>query len=1142
MAATTQAATVQIDTTTSGCEGGTCTVLWNVTNASYDISGGASGVFSDADDLTIGDGSTAVTVTFQTRAYDDSLKGSAISLSSFTVAANAIVTIPEATSSTFYSLDITTTANTTITGSINVDGKGYIGSNIGGNTTMYGMTATSSSDCTPTSTGGAGDAQDSGASHGGAGYTSTNDTYGSITNPRCPGAGGGARYSSGTATYDGGAGGGVVILNAGATLSLGSSSVISSNGTVIGLYAGAGAGGSINLTADTVTITSGANISTDGSYNGYYYSVSGGGRIAINYTTAGPADITGIQALGGMLNTGATGAAGTIYLNDTDNSSISDLYIDNASRVEGSATVATRILSEMGTVYNFANLYIDNSSYVNIESGVTNFNVPNIEITGTNDNLPSLDIANFVDLSNTTTFTSTGFDSVDMATVTLGTNTSFDPVTITLEDTNMNIGGSATTWDDTNHIVLNEYGYLTINDNANFSNLLSGSGLDFACANCASSSEVGKLTTGVETILTFTSFNGTNNPEGHIQVDGEMYVTDGALLLDDGTGTNGMELEIGIGATIGKSSGVNFDSLTIQSTSTLSHSAASTTTIGKIDLTINGDITINGTINVDGKGYLGSNPGSINTKYGMTATADCTPTITGGAGGLENTGASHGGSGYYAAFTNKIYGSVLNPTCPGAGGGAAYSHSSTTYDGGIGGGVVILNTNGTISLGASSVISADGNTIAVYGGAGAGGSINLTADIVSITSGADIGADGSFNGYSVSVSGGGRVAINYTTAGPADDTGVHAYGGLKNGKCGAAGTVYLKDMDDTYGDVYINNNNCSGAGTGSYTGLGREYSGGNWIPLSTDQIFKTVTAGYYGILAVDTTNGESVMAGTVTELSNGDVLDDLGAQYTIPDLPPEPPAISPPGPLALTGGNSVYDNTPTFSFDIVDGLGENVNYQIQISNVDNTFGSLILDYTSAYQPDGNLSFNLGQAAGGGTYIVGNAGQTLADGGYYWRIRSTNETSSLTSEWIDAVGASPAFYVVTDNVIQNFPNAGASLADSTPIFTWNDVSYEETYTIDVTTASDTGFLNPVLTMSGIPQNTTIKEATSALAPGSYIWRVYGIDGLGTDSSAGASTRAFSLINVIPEFSTYMYLLVLSLGIGMLWYRKKEITNN
>lgn len=1138
-AATTQAAAVQIDTTTGGCEAGTCTVLWNGTNSNYDISGGASGVFADADDLTIGDGSTAITVTFQTNAYDDSLKISPVSLSNFTVAANAVVTVPVATSTTYYSLDFVISSNAVITGTINVDGKGYIGSNPGSVQQKFGMTATSSTDCTPTIIGAAGGVHQSGGSHGGAGLAAiTNNTYGNINSPTCPGAGGGTGANTSTTTYDGGSGGGAVILNVAGTLSLGASSIISADGAFLGSMAGAGAGGSINLTADSVLIVSGANIGANGTGNSND-NLSGGGRISVNYTTSGPLDITGIEAFGGLLNSSA-GAAGTIYINDTDNSSVNDLYVDNGIRNEGSSTVATRILSEMGTVYNFANLYIDNSAFVSVDTGVTNFNVPNIEIIGTNDNSPGFFVGNFVDISNTTTITSMGFDSVDMATVVIGTTTNFDPVTMTLENTNMNIAGGATTWDDTNHIILNKYGYLTINDSANFSNLLNGSGLDFACGNCASSADVGKLISAVETTLTFASIDGTNHPEGSIQVEGEMYVTDGNLVLDDGIGSNGMHFELKSGAIVGKSLGVNLDSFTIESSSSMIHPLTTSTTIGKIDLTVNGDITINGTINVDGRGYLGSNAVGNSTKYGMTATADCTPTSTGGAGGTSNNiGASHGGLGWYSAFTNKIYGSVTNPICPGAGGGGQYVSSTSFYKGGSGGGVVILNSGGTLSLGASSSISVDGSYLGSSSGAGAGGSINLTANSVNVIFGANISADGSSNSNSSSVSGGGRIAINYTLSGPTDITGIHAYGGLSGGDCGAAGTIYIKDTDATYGDLYINNN-CSSSGAGSYTGLGREYSGGTWIPLTADQLFQTVTASNYGKLAVDITNGESVLAGTVSELSNGVILDDLGAAYTIPGLPSPPPEVSPPGPLALTGGNIVYDNTPTFTFDITDGLSENVNFQIQIDNFDNTFSSLVLDYTSGFQTDGTLSFNLGQAAGSGTYAVGNSGQTLADGGYYWRVRSTNQTSSQTSAWIDAVGASPAFYVVSDDVIQVSPlTGGPTLADPTPVFMWNDVTYEETYTIEITDSSDVNYLNPVLVMSGIAQNSTIKEATSSLSPGSYIWRVYGIDGLGTDSSAGALSQSFTLnYFVVPEYSTYMYLLILLFGFGMVFYKRNE----
>jgi hypothetical protein len=112
-------------------------------------------------------------------------------------------------------------------------------------------------------------------------------------------------------------------------------------------------------------------------------------------------------------------------------------------------------------------------------------------------------------------------------------------------------------------------------------------------------------------------------------------------------------------------------------------------------------------------------------------------------------------------------------------------------------------------------------------------------------------------------------------------------------------------------------------------------------------------------------------------------------------------------------GSTTSDNTPTLGFTQSDpDASEQVKYRIQIDNTDNTFNSLVVDYTSALMAEGATSFTVGQAAGSGTYTVGSEGQTLADGDYFWRVMTTDDESAA-SGWTQATtGSNVAFTVDT----------------------------------------------------------------------------------------------------------------------------------
>jgi hypothetical protein len=230
---------------------------------------------------------------------------------------------------------------------------------------------------------------------------------------------------------------------------------------------------------------------------------------------------------------------------------------------------------------------------------------------------------------------------------------------------------------------------------------------------------------------------------------------------------------------------------------TLTHAAetATGTTLGneqqRLYLVVSNNLTIasGGRIDVDSKGYDGgSGPGK---------------------GGGWDWGGGHGGAGgkqgvnadVYDAMTNT-YGSVTNPVNSGSGDVTA---------GDRGGGTVVLRVTGAVTH--DGIITANGAQTGANGrSGGAGGSINLTAG--SIAGGGFFRAEGGQS--TVCGGGGGRIAVNLTASDTIPDsvrTNITAYGGTTSGYgYGAAGTVYVKGANQTFGSLFVDNGGRSRTG------------------------------------------------------------------------------------------------------------------------------------------------------------------------------------------------------------------------------------------------------------------------------------------------------------------------------------------
>jgi len=203
------------------------------------------------------------------------------------------------------------------------------------------------------------DGQGHPASHGGQGNQGV-ATYGSFSAPVTLGSG-----------HNGSGGGAVALKVSGSTTVTGS---ILANGD--SSNTDPPAGGSVLIT--TATISGAGTISANGGntiWSGQCFGTSGGGRVAV-YLTQGGASFSGLtvtpQAFGGNNsgdNSACLGAAGTVYLDSTDNSSLDGrLIIDNNDR-HSKTWITTEIPS--GQTWTPGALYLANAGVLGVKTGTT---------------------------------------------------------------------------------------------------------------------------------------------------------------------------------------------------------------------------------------------------------------------------------------------------------------------------------------------------------------------------------------------------------------------------------------------------------------------------------------------------------------------------------------------------------------------------------------------------------------------------------------------------------------------------------------------------------------------------------------------------------------------------------------------------
>lgn len=210
------------------------------------------------------------------------------------------------------------------------------------------------------------------------------------------------------------------------------------------------------------------------------------------------------------------------------------------------------------------------------------------------------------------------------------------------------------------------------------------------------------------------------------------------------------------------------------------------------------------------------------------------------------------------------------------------------------------------------------------------------------------------------------------------------------------------------------------------------------------------------------------------------------------------------GPTGVVNGSSGADTTPQFDFTLADANGsDTVKYQIQVDDNSN-FSSPVVDYTSALAAQGAASFTVGQAAGSGSYAVGNSGQTLSDSSYYWRVRSFDNSGAVSS-YVTANSGAVAFIV--DNSAPSTPGTPTTTSptsDDTPTWTWTASTDGQsglgTPAYNVEWSTDPTFGAGV---SSDTSNTNSFTHSISLAAGTWYFRAQAINGVALTSSFSAN---------------------------------------
>ncbi|MBI5531049.1 MAG: hypothetical protein HY918_06160 [Candidatus Doudnabacteria bacterium] len=913
-------------------------------------------------------------------------------------------------------VNISTGGNSTITGSISLNAKGYTGG--------YGPGK------------GTDDLRAGGGGYGGNGGTGNlgalgGTSNGSTTVPTSLGSGGG---NSGCGSTGGTGGGALKLSTTGTTTIAGTITANGGTGATPCWNSGGGSGGSIYIITNVLTgagsITANGGVGVTG---GNASGDGGGGRIAINYTTDNSTITYSAYSGAGQLY----GGSGTVY-KKSQAQSTGDLTFDN-NNLGGS------------TDTSFGKSILGSASY----NSITIKNSASLYLTASSATATTLTLSNngLYDAKASTTLSYSTLNWGGIIVDSGGTlpvlNQNQDITIPTSSILSFNVLSGTRTY---NNVTVN--GTLT---------------------NTANSS----ATTGTVSLYKI-NWSATNNltvgPSGSINVDSKGY-PGGAGPGAGGTGTQAGGG--GYGGKGGASPTPVAGGVTYGSTSSpvsLGSGGGNTGcgTVGGIgggavQLTVSGTTTILGTISANGanggtypcwNSGAGSGGSIFITTSGLAGTG--TVSANGGSGVAGGSASGDGGGGRISIIATTNSASLTRTVNPGTSYTAGAPGLGTTYPTdfpSMSTQAVSNNITGTSVTGNGTINSINYYPITQYGHVWSTW-VNPTVPNTDIT-------DGGFGTATSSKYNQGVVANAF-------DNSTSTFWGSDQG------TPYDVEYDfatTTVVNKYIIISSPSGAPTdspkdwqfqawdgaswvnlqsvSSQTAWGNTESraftlvnttpytkyrlyitannGGGWTRFAEFQMLNTsssvaangatTTPGAFTSnisgLSPNTTYYTRSYATTQAGIAYGDNISfSTGNANNAPNSP------SSLGPNNFTSNTWTTSTAPTLTFNLTDPDGsDTVKYRIILDN-DSNFSSPLIDYTSSLQSQGAASFTVGQSAGSGSYSIGTAGQTLSDNSsYYWEVQAI-DSNTLTSSFTVANSGSIAFKVDTTAPVAGTANFGA----------------------------------------------------------------------------------------------------------------------
>jgi hypothetical protein len=367
-----------------------------------------------------------------------------------------------------------------------------------------------------------------------------------------------------------------------------------------------------------------------------------------------------------------------------------------------------------------------------------------------------------------------------------------------------------------------------------------------------------------------------NNINYHLVLGGDVYLPSGDTLTIQNGGT--LEFRRATAMT-------TIPKIIVDAGGLIDSSTNSVVTSGKLyEVNISAtDLTLNGDIKVSGKGYAADQSGNGSTSYGPGTSAS----RSGSYGGLAYKAGNSFDSSGNTITPAATYGSIKNPDDLGSGGSGSDCSGGPCNYAGAGGGEVMLNLTGTLTL--NGTIRADG-----AGGnhAGSGGAVNITT--VNLA-----GSNGLITAYGAGTSngsaGGGRIAVNYTSDssynGGISGLRLRADGG-GGSVAGAAGSIFYKQAAETNGHLVVDNHGLlwnlgteTALSADTFDTISITTGSGVYIPSAVTACLGTSTIDF-PIRAVGTpTWGASCLASdNVTFLSGGKFYADSTSVYPFTSL------------------------------------------------------------------------------------------------------------------------------------------------------------------------------------------------------------------------------------------------------------------